>query len=71
VESYAKVVDVETVFLYGDLKKKIFMEIPVGMDAAKEECLSLNKTTHGMVQITSQFYVKLVKVNQELWLQRQ
>jgi hypothetical protein len=38
----AKIVDVETAFLHGDLKEKIFMEIPEGMDAAKEDCLYLN-----------------------------
>ena len=40
----AKIIDVETAFLHGDLKEEIFMEIPKGMDADKEDCLSLNKT---------------------------
>ena len=46
----AKIIDVETSFLHGDLKEEIFMEIPQGMDADKEDCLSLNKTIYGLVQ---------------------
>jgi hypothetical protein len=32
------------------------------MDAAKEDCLSLSKTIHGLVQSTRQFYIELVEV---------
>ena len=57
----AKIIDVETAFLHGDLKEEIFMEIPQGMDADKEDCLSLNKTIYGLVQSARQFYIKLVE----------
>jgi hypothetical protein len=36
------------------------MEIPEGMDVAKEDCLSLNKTIYGLVQSARQLYIKLV-----------
>jgi hypothetical protein len=56
-----KIVDVETGFLHGDLKEKIFMEVPEGMDASKEDCLSLNKTMHSLVQSARKFYIKSVE----------
>jgi hypothetical protein len=57
----AKIVDIETAFLHGDLKEEIFMEIPEGMDIAKEDFLPLNKTIYGLVQSARQFYIKLVE----------
>jgi hypothetical protein len=57
----AKIVDVETAFLHRGLMEEIFMEIPEGMDAAKEDCLSLSKTIYSLVQSASQFYIKLVE----------
>jgi hypothetical protein len=57
----ANIVDVETEFLNRDLKEEIFMEISQGMDVAKEDCLSLNKTIYGLVQSASQFYITLVE----------
>jgi hypothetical protein len=41
--------------LHRDLKEEIFMEIVEGMDAAKEDCLSLNNTIYGLVQSERQF----------------
>jgi Reverse transcriptase (RNA-dependent DNA polymerase) len=40
----AKVVDIKTLFLHGDLEETIYMEIPKGMKAEDNECLILNKT---------------------------
>jgi Reverse transcriptase (RNA-dependent DNA polymerase) len=54
----AKVVDIETAFLHGDLKETIYMEIPKGMEASLDECLILNKTS--LVQSARDFYNKLV-----------
>jgi hypothetical protein len=34
----AKVVDIETTFLHGNLKETIYMEIPKGMEASLDEC---------------------------------
>jgi hypothetical protein len=56
-----KIFDVETAFLQGDLKEEIFMGAPEGMDAAKKECLSLNKTIYGLVLSSRQFYIKVVE----------
>jgi hypothetical protein len=39
------------------------------MDAAKEDCLSLNKTIYFLLQSASQFYIKLVEA-QTLWFQK-
>jgi hypothetical protein len=57
----AEIVNVETAFLHRDSREEIFMEIPEGMDAAKEYCLSLNKKIYAMVQNERQFHVKLVE----------
>ena len=57
----ARIIDVETAFLHGDLKEEIFMEIPPGMEASKDECLILKKTIYELVQSARQFYVKLVE----------
>ena len=55
-----KVIDIETAFLHGDLKETIFMEIPKGMEANKDECLILKRTIYGLVQSAREFYNKLV-----------
>jgi hypothetical protein len=34
-----KIVDIETAFLHGNLKEKIYMEVPKGMEANENECL--------------------------------
>jgi Reverse transcriptase (RNA-dependent DNA polymerase) len=56
----AKVVDIETSFLHGNLKETIYMEMPKGMEASIDECLILNKTIYGLVQSAREFYNKLV-----------
>jgi hypothetical protein len=40
----ARIIDVETALMLGDLKEEIFMEIPPGMEASMDECLLLKKT---------------------------
>jgi hypothetical protein len=57
----AKIVDIQTEFLHGDLKGGIFMEIPEGMDVGKEDSLSLSKTIYELSQSARQFYIKLVE----------
>ena len=39
----AKIVDIKTAFLHGDLKETIYMEIPKGLKAEENECLLLKK----------------------------
>jgi Reverse transcriptase (RNA-dependent DNA polymerase) len=44
-----KIVDVETAFLHGELKEKIFLHLPDGLEGDKQaECLFLRKTTYGL-----------------------
>jgi len=62
----AEIVDIETAFLYGDLKEEIFMKIPPGYEVVvnkqvnrEKECVLLIKTIYGLSQSARQFYKKL------------
>jgi hypothetical protein len=57
----AKIVEIKASFLHGDLKEESFMEIHEGIDAAKEECLSLNKKIYGLAQSARQLNIKLLE----------
>ena len=47
----AQIVDIETAFLYGDLKEENYMECYQGMsDVKKDDCVILNKCIYGLVQ---------------------
>jgi len=46
----AVIFDVDTAFLHGDLKEKIYMDCPDGMVTYGDECLLLKQTTCGLVQ---------------------
>ena len=64
----AKIVDVETAFLYGDLDEKIFMECPPGMsevyagqeNISSDDVLELGKCIYGLVQAARQYFKKAV-----------
>ena len=59
----AKIIDIETAFLYGDLKEEIYMECPQGMsDVKKDDCIILNKRIYNLVQAAHQYYKKAVKI---------
>ncbi len=59
----AKIVDVETAFLYGNIGEEIFMESPPGMtDVDEDEVLALNKCIYGLVQAARQFHKKATEV---------
>ena len=59
----AKIVDVETAFLYGFFKEEIYMECPQGMsDITKDHCFILNKCIYGLVQAAHQYYKKAVEI---------
>jgi hypothetical protein len=45
-----KIADIKIAFLHGNLKETIYMEIPKGMEANKNECLTLHKRIYGLVQ---------------------
>ena len=59
----AKITNVETIFLYGDLKEENFIECPQGMsDRGKDDCIILNKWIYGLVQAVRQYYKKTVEI---------
>ena len=59
----AKIVDVETAFLYGDLEEEIYMECIQGMsNITKDDCIILNKYIYGLVQAACQYYKKAVEI---------
>ena len=59
----AKVVDIETAFLYGDLEEDIYMECPQGMaDVKKDDSIILNTYVYGLVQAACQYYKKVVEI---------
>ena len=61
-------VDIKTAFLYSNLDKEIFLEVPEGL--AKhlgtvfddDICLFLVQSMYGLVQAARQYYKKFVKV---------
>ena len=57
----ARIVDVETAFLHGDLDEEIYMNCPPGLSSKEDECLFLLKTIYGLVQAARQYYKKFTK----------
>jgi len=58
----ARIIDVETAFLHGDLDQEIYMDCPEGMkDGGPSKCLLLKKTIYGLVQSARQFFTKLLQ----------
>jgi len=45
----AIIINIETVFLHGDLDKEIYMNLPDGMEGNRDECLLLLKALYGLV----------------------
>ncbi len=62
----AKIVDIETAFLHGDLEEEIYMECPEGLEHDDDECVLLQKTIYGLVQAARQFYKKILTVLKEI-----
>jgi hypothetical protein len=59
----AKIVDVETAFLYGELEEEIFMECPSGMQGVnKDNVLLLHQCIYGLVQAARQYYKKIKEI---------
>eukprot|EP00980_Cylindrotheca_fusiformis_P022827 scaffold9817_cov44-Cylindrotheca_fusiformis.AAC.1 len=58
----AKIIDVETAFLLGDLDEEIFMQAPEGLGIGDDECLQLLKSIYGLVQAARQFYKFFIAV---------
>lgn len=55
----AKIVDVSTAFLYGNLEEDIYMECHEVHE--KDEALHLLHLIYGLVQSARQYYLKFVK----------
>ena len=51
----AKIVDIETAFLHGDLEEEIYMDAPEGIGATEDEVVKLEQTIYGLVQSARQF----------------
>ena len=59
----AKIVDIKTAFLFGDLKEEIYMECPQGMaNVKKDDCIILNKCIYGLVEAAHQYYKKAIEI---------
>jgi hypothetical protein len=58
----AKIIDIKTAFLYGDLEEEIYMDCPSGLDHQVNKCLLINKYIYGLVQSACQFYKKLMQI---------
>ena len=62
-ELSAKIVDVESEFLYGDLDEEIFLNCPKGMPrTTDQDALKLQKCIYGLVQAARQYHKKMVEV---------
>jgi len=55
---HAKIIDIETAFLYGDLEEEIYMDCPEGFEHQEDECLQLLQTIYGLVQPARQYWKK-------------
>ena len=55
----AKIVDIETAFLHGDLEEEIYMDAPKGIGATEDKVVKLKQTIYGLVQSARQFWKKL------------
>ena len=58
----AKIVDVETAFLHGELDEEIYMDCPEGLFYGKDECLLLLVSIYGVVQAARQYYLLFIKI---------
>ena len=65
----AKIVDVETAFLHGDLEEDIYMEAPEGAGLGRDECVHLRKAIYGLVQASRQYWKHFVKALREIGFQ--
>ena len=66
----AKIIDVETAFLYGDLNEEVYMDCPAGMNVTgPEDALLLSKCNYGLVQEAQQYQKKYCHL-ERYWFQR-
>ena len=55
----AKIVDIETAFLHGNLDEEIYLEAPEGIGAKEDAVVILEQTIYGLIQSARQFWKKL------------
>jgi len=65
----AKIVDVETAFLHGDLEEDIYMEAPEGAGLGRDECVHLKKAIYGLVQASRQYWKHFVRALRDIGFQ--
>ena len=59
----AKVIDVKTALLYGDLEEKIYTECSHGMrNVTKDDCIILEKSIYSLVQAARQSNKKAIQI---------
>jgi hypothetical protein len=56
----ASIVDVETLFLHGELQEEIYMNIPEGVSYDSKHYLLIKKTIYGLLQSARVFYKNLI-----------
>ena len=60
---FAKMVNIVTVFLHGDVEEEVHMKCPQVMsDIVKDDYIILNKCTYGLVQAGRQYYKTVVDI---------
>ena len=58
----AKIVDLETAFLYGDLEEEIYMECPQGMsNVKKDDCVILNSASMALFKLCGSTTRRMLK----------
>ena len=63
----AKIIDVETAFLHGELEEEIYMEAPEGSELNRaEDCLLLVKAIYGLVQASRMYFIYFIKILRKL-----
>ena len=62
----AKIVDVETAFLYGDLDAEIYMKCPEGLKKEEGDVLTLTKCIYGLVQSARQYHKKATTILKDI-----
>ena len=62
----ARLIDIETAFLYGDLDEEIYMESPEGLEHENDDCVKVEKSIYGLVQSARQYFTKFTKSLREI-----